>query len=341
MKLFNLTHGYRLLMNIWEQLKDTFQKDSKKKWHGQYLILGFAGALLLLQGCTGVTTIPKIARAGDTVSFMVGGSEQARKDTIDVIIRTMDGSQEWDLQLLGKIRSVFNVRADGRAAGVNYGPYLDQYISWSVGHEPVQTMVVVDLPTDLPIGILEFVVTSNVSDNSSGASGAARIEIIQPNSTVITDLIEGTQIDKFLRQAAFGGQSAVDFPGLEPAPHAKVTFSAGSGNIGAVSMVLNFNEIVVDPADISIFVPEAVVRGSYTEKGQFGDTQRMVYWRQDGFQVFVDIVAPQGIDPRYLQFFMMHPTTVTVDPGFSIASYTTYSVDGTSSDHIPNMQYFP
>src|SRR3989344_801082 len=105
-------------------------------WTKAYKI-SLVGALVLLAGlpaCTGVNTFPLIARAGDTVSVMVGGSERARKETIDVTL-TDANNQAWNLKSLGLVRSVFNLRTDGRAYGLHYSSYLDSDISWIVGHE--------------------------------------------------------------------------------------------------------------------------------------------------------------------------------------------------------------
>ena len=76
-----------------------------------FLLIAIIG---MLQACTAVNTFPTIARQGDTVSIMVGGSEEVRKDTISATL-TDSNDVAWDLQLLGNIRSVFNLRTDGGA----------------------------------------------------------------------------------------------------------------------------------------------------------------------------------------------------------------------------------
>ena len=107
---------------------------------------------LFLSACTSVNTFPNIARPGDTISFMVGGSALAQKGKCQ---RHLDrcGGQVFDLQALGLVRSVFNLRADGRAIGTHYSPYLDSYISWAFGHEPLQTVMVTDLPVNAAPGL--------------------------------------------------------------------------------------------------------------------------------------------------------------------------------------------
>ncbi|WJW75204.1 hypothetical protein QVG61_12020 [Thiohalobacter sp. IOR34] len=292
-----------------------------------------AAFFLLLQGCTSVNTFPTIARAGDTVSVMVGGTEKARKDTIAVTLTDVNG-QTWDLQALGLVRSVFNLRPDGRAVGLHYSDYLDTYISWSEGHEPVQTVLVANLPPDVPAGIAYLTVDAGVDDDSSGVTAPF---------TVNLEIIAGAgSSDDFLRQDAFSGNVPADFARLEPAPHAKISFGITDGVvIGAASLVVDFDETVVNPADINIYVPESTVRGSVVDPGAFGKTQRMVYWRQDGQQLYIDVIAPQGINQAYLAVYIVHPPGLSGDPAFSMASARIYDVDGNEIVHVPTLEYFP
>jgi len=292
-----------------------------------------AGLLLLLAGlpaCTSVNTFPMIARAGGTVSVMVGGSEKARKETIDVTL-TDAGNQSWDLKSLGLVRSVFNLRTDGRAYGAHYSPYLESYISWAVGHEPVQTVLVADLPPSAATGPATMTINTHVNDDSSG---------IASPFTVNLEIIPGTgSSDQFLRRD-FGSGQPVDFARLEPAPHAKIGFGSGS-TIGAASLTISFNTAVLNPDDINIYVPESTVRGSFSIPGAFGATQRMVYWRQNGTQLYVDIVAPQGIDPRFLQLYLVHPRGLSGSVNFSLTSTAVYDVNGNAMAVQPSLVYFP
>lgn len=288
---------------------------------------------LLLSACTGVNTFPNIARPGDTVSLMVGGSAQARKDNVSVTL-TDAGGQVFDLQATGGVRSVFNLRADGRAVGTHYSPYLDNYISWAFGHEPLQTVLVADLPGNAVPGPATLTVTLNgVTDNSSGA-GAGPFN-------VSLEIIPGSgQTEAFLRRS-ISGRSPVDFARLETAPNAQVAFGTGATPIGAASLVIDFDESVVNPNDLNLYVPESTVRGNFSDPGAFGKTQRMVYWRQDGQALYVDIVAPQGIDPRYLQLHVVHPQDLSGSPAFSILSAQVYGTDGSPIDVTPVLTYSP
>jgi hypothetical protein len=291
------------------------------------------GALILIVGlpaCTSVNTFPMAARAGDTVSVMVGGSEKARKETMSVTL-TDATSQTWDLKSMGLVRSVFNLRTEGRAYGMHYSPYLDSYVSWSAGHEPVQTVLVADIPPNVNPGMATMNISLNATDNSSGISS--------PFSVKLEILAGSGSSDQFLRKNSGGGSSAVDFSRLEPAPHAKIDFGTGT-IIGAASLTVSFNGAVLNGNDVNIYVPESTVRGSFVSPGAFGATQRMVYWRQNGANLYIDIVAPQGIDARYLKLFLVHPRGLSGSPSFSLVSAAVYDTGGAAIGLQPSLTYY-
>lgn len=302
-----------------------------KYCYRQVLLLSLVG-LVLSQGCTAVATFPTIARAGDTVSVMVGGTENARKETISVILTDVNGL-DWDLQALGLIRSVFNLRADARSQGTHYSTYLETYFSWSAGHDPVQTVLLVNLPVDVPVGAAYLTVNPLVNDDSSGISVPFIINI---------DVIAGAgSSDIFLRQDA-SGPLAADLTRFEPAPHAKLSFGITDGiTIGAASIVIDFDETIVTAGDINVFASESTVRGSVVSTGSFGKTQRMIYWHQDGLQMFIDIIAPQGINQAFLKVYLVHPNVLSASPNFNIISSKIYDVNGVEIALTPTLEYFP
>jgi hypothetical protein len=298
----------------------------------KYSCFALLGALVLA-GCSSVTTFPKIARAGDTVSFMVGGSAQTRKQNVTVKL-TDASNQVFDLQALGLVRSVFNLRPEGRAVGMNYSDYLESFAPWSFGHEPLQTVMVTNLPANAATGLATLTVgLVGVSDNSSGLGNSP--------FNVTLQIIPGNGTPDPIKHTAAVGAVPVDFSRLEAAPNAKISFGASGTAIGAASLVLDFDENIVNPNDLNLYVPESTVRGSYSNPGAFGMTQRMVYWHQDGHNLYVDIVAPQGIDPRYLQFYVVHPQGLAGSPAFSILSAQVYGTDGYPIGVTPVLTYSP
>lgn len=298
----------------------------------RFLFLVLLGFATVLVGCTGINTFPRIARAGDTVSVMVGGSDQARKSTVNASF-TDASNRTWDLKSLGLVRSVFNLRADGRANGMHYSPYIDSNISWLMGHEPVQTVLVADIPSGAALGPGFLTISLNAPDNSSGVSDPF---------TVNLEIISGMgSADRFLHQDSSGSPVGADFSRLEAAPYAKISFANSSTEIGAASLTLSFDTAVLNPNDVNVYVPEAMVRDPNVTPVKFGETQRMVYWRQNGQQLNIDIVAPQGIKSRYLQVFVVHPLGLSSSPNFQIVSASVYDVNGNAMTLQPALKYYP
>lgn len=290
-----------------------------------------AAFVVALPACTTVNTFPAIARAGDTVSVMVGGTDKARKETIAVSLTDING-QTWDLKALGLVRSVFNLRTEGDAYGAHYSSYLELYMPWNAGHEPMQTVLVADLPAGVAPGMAYLTISLNATGNSSGIANPFKVNL---------EIMSGVgKSESFSRQSSLGPVVA-DLGRLEPAPYAKITFGTGTAFIGAASLRVAFNNTVLDPNDVNVYVPESTVRGSNLDPGAFGATQRMVYWRHDGQYFYLDVVAPQGINPRYLQLHMVHPRNLVGSVNFSIISATVYGVDGLAMAVQPTLQYFP
>ena len=305
----------------------------------QALLAGSIFLLFLFQGCTGINTFPTIARPGDTVTMMLGGSEQVSKDTIDVTL--VQGSSTWNLadpngdsdRSDSKIRSVFEVRTDGRARGLNYNNGQTMNQIWAFGHEPVQSMMIVDLPPDVQPGEAFLHIAHNVTDNSSSTPTSFDIAL------TIVD-VPGTSgaSDSFLRTTTSGAVGA-NLSELEPAPHAKVSFGPYGQAIYAASLEVDFDETVVTPTDLNVYIPEAIIGGT------LGSNQRMAYWRQDGDKVYIDIIAPNSIKSQYLKVYIMHPPGVTADPAFILSNATFYDQNGVDVTYLAGftetLEYFP
>ena len=302
--------------------------------------------ILLFQGCASVYTFPTVARPGDTVSLMVGGSEDARKETVSVTF-TDSGGIPRDLKAEGLVRSVFNLRADGRAYGNFYDtPFSDVDNSWLVGaHEPLQTVLLVDIPSDALDGPATVKVDTNTSDDSSGVSRPFTISLeILPLSGSPT---------LFTRKDWSNLPVNVDLQTLEPAPYAKISFGKGGLNgglgtkkIAAASLIVDFDETVVNAGDLYIYSPQTTSRGDIMSPDlPYGDKQHTVIWHQDGTQLFIDVIAPYSVLGKYLQLYIMHPRGVAGNPNFVLSSVKIYDLDGNDISSIiggsPMLSYHP
>lgn len=281
----------------------------------------------MLSGCTSVNTFPTIARPGDTVTLLIGGSEKAKKTDLSAIF-TDAGGQVWDLQALGLVRSVFDLRSDGRAYDLHYGSSSDKQFSWSYGHEPLQTVLVTDVPVGAAPGIGSLSIAyNNIGDNSGGAGNTFSMNL---------EIVPGTGAPSlFSYRHPILGDQPVNFAKLEPAPHAKVIFPGGTTIIGAATLVIGFDATVVSSNKFNVYSPEATVTNT------FGQTQRMLHWRRDSSRIYVDIIAPQGIEARYLQFFVLHPRGLTGSPALNILSAQVYGTDGSAIIVTPTLIYSP
>jgi len=286
-------------------------------------------SVLFLQGCAAVNTFPTIARAGDTVSLLIGGSEDARKNTTTIVL-TDSNNNVWDLNALGAIRSVFSVRPDGRSEGLHYSSFLELNTPWAFGHEPIQTVAVVNIPIGTAPGMATLELSTNTTDNSSAAPllFTINIEIIPGAGTA----------DNFLFKHVINGESATNFTRVEPLPQAKISFGFGQ-IIGAASIVVDFDETIINPDTITVYVPQSTVRDQVTNT--FDKIQRMVNWRQDGDFLYIDVIAPQGIDSSYLNLYVLHPRGLSGIPDFNLISTNTYDVNGDLLSLMPVFEYIP
>ena len=131
---------------------------------------------------------------------------------------------------------------------------LESSVTWKEGHEPVQTVMVFDIPDSAAIATASLSINLNVSDDSSG--------IIQP-ATVSMEIVDKPGLpgasDNFFRQNFNSEAPPVNFADLEPAPHAKIssgdrTFNATSVNLGAAEIVIDFDENIVNGDDINVYI---------------------------------------------------------------------------------------
>ena len=105
--------------------------------------------------------------------------------------------------------------------------------------------------------------------------------------------------------------------------------------------MIDFDESVLNPDDLNVYVPESTVRGVVGIPGAFGETQRMAYWRQDGQKIMIDVIAPQGLLPKYLKLYIVHPPDVSVSPDFILTSAVIYDIDGNITSVSSDLNYYP
>jgi len=192
------------------------------------------------------------------------------------------------------------------------------------------------LPAGLPVGSATIEINTNTDDN---------IAVVTAGPVFVSiEIVSGVGAsDEISYQESLGGDVPAELSRLEPAPYAKINFGSYQDFptlIGAVSMIVDFDETIVDPGDINVYMPESTVKGNFGT-ADFGGNQRMVHWRQDGQQLYIDIIAPQGINRGYLHVYLIHPRGLSASPGFTLLQVNGYAVDGTDMALTPTMNYYP
>jgi len=184
-----------------------------KQQHSKILYAVIFSCLLVLQACTGKQTTPNVARAGDTVSIAIGSAEGMNKlssNTTAVYVPDAGGSYPLT------IRAIFNLYPDKKSSLYNKASNT-QYLISSSNHEAWQTVMVIDLPLNVPVG-----------------TGKIHVDTIASFPTIVTnpnflpiglEIIDGVgSPDTFEYDFSNNGSGSMegDLSMLEPLPHALV-----------------------------------------------------------------------------------------------------------------------
>lgn len=145
---------------------------------------------ICLASCGGKSTFHEYARAGDTVAIPVGMQPNLSKDNITVTITPSVGDVITLLATDPSIRAVINLYPDpvsnmlvSRGISENTSPGSLDYaytagVSANDDKDWYQTTVFLDLPSSLPDGLTQIVVS-----NGLGSSHTSTMEVIPGNGT--------------------------------------------------------------------------------------------------------------------------------------------------------------
>jgi len=275
-----------------------------------YVLLIFT--FFVLQGCTSLQTFPGVARAGDTITLAVGSADgMSKQSTNTTAIYVPDAGGSYPLT----IRSVFNLYPDKKSRLYTSTsatlPVID-----SSDHEAWQTVMVIDLPTDLPLG------TGNIQINSVADFPTVSSHI---NDVPISlEIVNGAGASSvFTYEFGFGSSQAGDLSLLEPLPHAQVTPPSDNTYYGAIELRLTL------PTTAEIPLTEEHVRVVLDDMTPSTVSNRNIVWGIDNDELIVMIMSPSG----YLQTIESRFSIVLL-PRFSfitepvITSLKFFDVDG-------------
>lgn len=185
--------------------------------------------ILALSGCAGTQSFSGAVRAGDTVAVAVGWRQNLAKDNITVTITTGSPGNQVTYATYGPnnaaIRAVINLYPDPLSSlvvspqlGEDLTPFAQQYASLmdssyaSYDKDWSQTVVFVDLPTDLPVGNAQIRVSGGGYTNPP----VSVVEILPGSGSPINFSTEG------------GGLNANQLGSLGRVPNQSVTFTGST-----------------------------------------------------------------------------------------------------------------
>ncbi|RDH86147.1 MAG: hypothetical protein DIZ80_01375 [endosymbiont of Galathealinum brachiosum] len=249
-----------------------FSKQSDKNIYVIVIVMFF-----MLQGCTNLQTFPGVARAGDTITLAVGSADGMTKsaaNTTAVYVPNVGTEQPLT------IRSVFNLYPDKRSrlylTNSETLPVID-----SSDHEAWQTVVVLDLPEDLPVGMgsIQFnsiakfpTITSHIND--------------VPISLEIVSGLGAPTI--FTHEFGIGSSRNGDLALLEPLPHAQVTPPSDNTYYGAIELRLTL------PTTAAVPLSEENVRVVVDDMTPSTVSNRNVVWGVDNNELVIMLMSPNG-----------------------------------------------
>ncbi|MEK6775295.1 MAG: hypothetical protein AABY87_00260 [bacterium] len=244
-----------------------------------------------LNGCVGLNTFPKSARAGDTITIGVGnaylhGGETENMTRTNTMVMIYDGGS---INYSLTPRATLNLFPDSRSKLVNYNLWMT---TPSLDGRPYETVMVVDLPTDIPVGSYTVEVVSSVAG------------LVQPYISNLNIVGTGGSPDSFLDE--FG--LAENVKELETAPFSEVTLSSSAVPVGAVQLDIGFDNTIVSSSNIR------VVQAQFDRV----EKQNNLFWRVEPGIIHVYILSPEGVSQtKYLKLYLVRPQG-SGDPLFNV-----------------------
>ena len=283
--------------------------------NSRVLYLLFIFALFTLQACTGYSTNARTASAGATISIPVGSPVGMTKDpTNTTAVYVPDAGGSYPLT----IRSVFDLYPSKKSR-LNLTVTVDALVN-SVDHEAWQTVMIIDLPTDVPVGTGNIHITSTATYppiNSHISDFPIALEIVAGVATP----------DPFAYEFGLGASADGDLAELESLPHAVVTPPVNSDYYGAIEMkfTLDMSSTTLDDAKLRVFVDDM---NSTTL------SNKNVVWRVTPTgDLLVMIISPTGfLQARESRLSIVSKPKVKFNSVPTITEVNFYDVDGNLLD---------
>ena len=252
---------------------------------------------LYMSGCTGIQTLPHVARGGDTITLAAGSAEGMQQGNLTVTY-IPDDTNASNVDLTPHIRALFNVQPDPTSQ-VALETQGNPGTIYEAGHRPWMNVVAIDLPSSMPVG------TGRVSVQCV-PQGSCTYPFLHPhvnNTSIALEIIAGQGGANPLRyQALFGNTANADLTQLAPLPQVvvlpDVASSDSAARYGAATIVVKApvttNTGGAVPDDDLFVIAEDISANTRS--------QSQLNWTRNGDDFTVMLISPIGMTWQEARF---------------------------------------
>lgn len=308
----------------------------------RYLVTGTVWlAAIWLSGCTGVNSFPSAARAGDTVTLALGSQDGMTKANTRVAFVSDATGARFDLT--SQVRAILRLYADPtsevyhtNAAGFGMGALLVK----SLQHDPWLTVMVLDLPPDLPVGHGTLHISTTAPQVTGGPSDP------EPDINAVAiglDILPGTGKPSTFDYYVFGpqGTNPGDLSQLEPRRHLELVpprtgldSTTGTG-YGAIEIQLQLSQpFTGDATTVLKVLPQGL--------GFVTRSRRMLSWDVQGDRLTLRFLSPTGrlrVPETRVSLLSEDPTRLPIDPPPTLTAVRYLDLDGNPVNGPPTTDY--
>lgn len=269
-------------------------------------LAGLLAVCLLAASCTTIQSFPIAARPGDTISLAVGSQDGMNEGNTTVTF--ISDSDLTPIDITAKVRAIFNLYSD--KATNTYSPNIQSIrdnFSY-LHHEPWQSVIVLNLPTTLPVG------PGNIRVQTTAPQPAAPLEPslngLYPNLNdvdISLEILPGTgSSNLFNYKTIFNGTLVGNLGELEPGRQALIRPPKADpgdqwpGTFSAIEIKLN---VPMTDQSGSGVVNDDSIRLVPQDVSMFTGSKAQLTWQYDGTDITVLYISSSDklkyYEPRF------------------------------------------
>ncbi len=276
------------------------------------LVLASLLTILIQYGCSGLQPLPTAARSGDTIVLGIGTIRGLDRGDVTATL-TSASDPDNPVDITTGIRAVFNLYPDPVSEAARYS------VANAVGHS-MQTMVVLDLPQNLPTGSATIDIDTNIG-------------LILPNiSDQTIEILPGVGSAHDFGDA-WNLVEVLDITSLEPLSHGIITTVGNdfSFPISAAQFEIDFDETNVNG---DVFQAVVVPKDILDLTGQSVTFYPNITWAHDGDKLKVQVLCPNCVIPQgFFRIHVIYPPEVN-NPTLSLVSAKAWNNVGAEINNV-------